>query len=41
MPDIPKVPKNQFDAVLSKLLATPPQPHKPVAKKRTTKLKKR
>jgi hypothetical protein len=37
---IPKVQKNQFDAALAMLLAIPPQPHKPTAKKQATKQRK-
>lgn len=37
VPEIPKVPKAQFDAVLSKLLSAPPLPLSDIRKKRRRK----
>jgi len=41
MPEIPKVPKLQFEAVIRALLNTPPMPKAEIPRKREAKAKKR
>jgi hypothetical protein len=36
-----KVPKSQFDEILSKLIATPPKPVTPARKKRASRAKRK